>query len=121
MTRKENMKFTVHQFVLTDYMINEINDSEDRPAFYEQYMNVTWKPTSESILAARKYFKKVCSIEAHSLGEVFEIGNIGPEHKIDRTGVPMHSVSVGDVIVDEDGHAVFVDKIGFGTILQFGL
>ena len=60
-------------------------------------------------------------LEAHSLGEVFEIGNIGPEHKIDRTGVPMHSVSVGDVIVDEDGHAVFVDKIGFGTIHQFGI
>ena len=53
------MKFTVHQFVLTDYMINEINDSQNRPAFYEQYMDVTWKPTSESILATRKYFKKV--------------------------------------------------------------
>ena len=115
------MKYTVHQFVLTEYMINEINDSVERPAFYKQYMDVTWKPTSESVLAARKYFKKVCTIDAHSLGEVFEIGNIGPEHKIDRTGVPMHSVSVGDVIVDEDGHAVFVDQIGFGTILQFGL
>ena len=56
-----------------------------------------------------------------SLEEVFEIGNIGPEHKIDRTGVPMHSVSVGDVIVSEDGLVRFVDKIGFGTVNQFGL
>ena len=48
------MKYTVHQFVLTESMINEINNSVERPAFYKQYMDVTWKPTSESVLAARK-------------------------------------------------------------------
>ena len=45
-------------------------------------------------------------------GQVFNIGNIGPESKIKRLA-PMHSVSVGDVIVDAEGHAVYVSTFGF--------
>jgi hypothetical protein len=29
---------------------------------------------------------------------------------------PMHSVSVGDVIVDEQGHAVYVAPLGFNSL-----
>ena len=55
-------------------------------------------------------------ITADDLDEVFEIGNIGPEYNIERVG-PMHSISVGDVIVDT-GYDVawYVDSFGFGEL-----
>ena len=116
MKKGDKMKYDVYQFVLSDSMIDEVNSSESqRPVFYEKYLNVTWKPTAESILEAKEYFKKVATIEAENFGQVFEIGNIGPEENITRHD-RMHSVSVGDVIVREDGTAKFVDRIGFGSV-----
>jgi len=57
-------------------------------------------------------YEEVCAIEAKDLDEVFEIGNIGPESKIERFG-RMHSVSVGDVIRDDRGHCFVVKGLGF--------
>lgn len=57
-------------------------------------------------------FKHVATIEADDLDEVFEIGNIGPEHLITRHA-PMHSVSVGDVIQTPDGEFFAVASMGF--------
>ena len=51
-------------------------------------------------------YEEVAAFEADTLDEVFEIGNIGPESKIDRFG-RMHSISVGDVI-ENDVHELFV-------------
>ena len=60
----------------------------------------------------------VATIEAVDLHAVFEIGNIGPEDKIERLA-PMHSISVGDVIVDEDEKSFSVDPVGFSEITFF--
>ena len=60
----------------------------------------------------------VATIEATDLNAVFEIGNIGPENKIERLA-PMHSISVGDVIVDEDEKSFSVDPVGFSEITFF--
>ena len=60
----------------------------------------------------------VATIEAVDLNAVFEIGNIGPEDKIERLA-PMHSISVGDVIVDEDEKSFSVDSMGFSEITFF--
>jgi hypothetical protein len=57
-------------------------------------------------------YKEVCEIEADSLDEVFEIGNIGPESKIERLD-RMHSVSVGDVIMNELNELWVVQPFGF--------
>jgi len=57
-------------------------------------------------------YEEVCAIEAEDLNEVFEIGNIGPESKIERFG-RMHSVSVGDVIRDDRGKCFVVKGVGF--------
>lgn len=109
------LNFEVYQIVLSDEMIDEVNSSEgQRPAFYEKYLNVTWKPTAESILAARDMFKKVAEIEAQNLNQVFEIGNIGPESRIKRLD-KMHSISVGDVIV-QGKNAFFVNNLGFTRV-----
>ena len=57
-------------------------------------------------------YEEVCAIEANDLEEVFEIGNIGPESKIERLG-RMHSISVGDVIRDDLGRCFVVKGLGF--------
>ena len=59
-----------------------------------------------------KAYKEVCAIEAKDLNEVFEIGNIGPEEKIERFD-RMHSISVGDVIRDDRGRCFVVSPVGF--------
>ena len=42
------------------------------------------------------------NITADDLNHAFEAGNIGPEDRIERLA-QMHSVSVGDVLVDDEG------------------
>jgi hypothetical protein len=98
--------FTVYQINLSD---------EEFAAHRETYLNTTFRPTEESILAARGLYKPVAYIQAESLGLVFDIGNIGPEKYIERLA-PMHSISVGDVIVNENGEAHFVAPVGFVRI-----
>lgn len=98
--------FTVYQINLSD---DEFN------AHRETYLNTTFNPTDEAILAARGLYKPVAYIQAMSLGGVFDIGNIGPEKYIERLA-PMHSVSVGDVIVDEDGRAFYVAPVGYKSL-----
>ena len=57
-------------------------------------------------------YEEVAAIEANDLDEVFEIGNVGPEAKIERFG-RMHSVSVGDVIRDDRNRCFVVSGLGF--------
>lgn len=57
-------------------------------------------------------YEEVAIIEAKDLDEVFEIGNIGPESKIERLG-RMHSISVGDVIMTETYECYVVKGLGF--------
>ena len=45
-------------------------------------------------------YEHVATLDTDDLNKAFEIGNIGPEEKITRLK-PMHSVSVGDVLVRE--------------------
>ena len=61
------------------------------------------------------FYAKVAEIEAADLDEVFDIGNIGPEHKITRIG-RMHSMSVGDIIEDADGIRSVVASFGFNPV-----
>ena len=59
-------------------------------------------------------YEEVAAIEADTLDEVFEIGNIGPESKIDRFGRQlMYSVSVGDVIRNDKYECYVVGNDGF--------
>lgn len=59
-------------------------------------------------------YEEVCEIEADNLDEVFQIGNIGPDEKIKRFDFqPMHSISVGDVIMTETYECYVVAPFGF--------
>ena len=59
-------------------------------------------------------YEEVAAIEADTLDEVFEIGNIGPDEKIKRFDFqPMHSISVGDVIRNDKYECYVVASCGF--------
>ena len=62
-----------------------------------------------------KLYKEVAHIEAEDLDEVFTIGNIGPEEKITRLE-RMHSLSVGDLICDENHNYSVVAPVGWKNV-----
>lgn len=98
------------------YTVYQINLSDDQYKVHrEAYLNTIFKPTENAIIKARDLYKRVAEITADSLNQVFEIGNVGPEFNIKRIA-PMHSISVGDVILDENGDAFFVAPFGFKSI-----
>lgn len=63
----------------------------------------------------RGHYDHAANIEATDLENVFHVGNVGPEENITRFG-RMHSVSVGDIIVDPDGVRHLVAGIGFEVL-----
>ena len=92
------MKFTVCQIR---------KDLKNDPRAFEAMIEGTVDPVF--FLSA---YEDVAVIEAEDLDEVFEIGNIGPESKIERLG-RMHSISVGDVIMTETYECYVVKGLGF--------
>lgn len=110
------MRYEIRQINLTDKQIDEVNASKgDYPEFYSKYLRTSFGPTADTIWDAIDMYETVAYIEADSLEGVFHIGNIGPESSIERIR-QMHSLSVGDIVIDEDGKWFFVDTFGFGEI-----
>ena len=68
------------------------------------------------IALANGCYTHVANIVADDLNHAFEAGNIGPEDRIERLA-QMHSVSVGDVLVDDEG-AWIVMPVGYREIDQ---
>ena len=68
------------------------------------------------IALANGCYTHVANIVADDLNHAFEAGNIGPEDRIERLA-QMHSVSVGDVLVDDEG-AWIVMPVGYREINQ---
>ena len=102
------MKFTVYQINLSD------EDYENRD-LREIYLDTIMDPTAKAIEKASKMYARVAEIAANDFEEVFQIGNIGPVECIQKFQ-PMHSVSVGDVIVREDGVTKFVAPFSFKSV-----
>jgi hypothetical protein len=116
--KETNMtKYTIFQINLTHDQVNEVNASKgDYPEFYNKYLRTNFQPKPEAILDAFDMYKPVAKIEAEDLEQVFEIGNMGPEDRIERLD-RMHSVSVGDLVFDPNtGIYYYVDSFGFGEL-----
>jgi hypothetical protein len=101
-------KYTVFQINLSD-------EQYDNNVVREMYLDTIMGPTDGAIAAARELYEKVAVIEADSFDGVFQVGNIGPEQNIERLA-PMHSLSVGDIIVADSGEVVYVAPYGFNQI-----
>jgi hypothetical protein len=63
----------------------------------------------------QSFYQHVADIESTDLDYAFYVGNVGPEELIKRYA-PMHSVSVGDVLVTEYGVAFMVKPVGFEAV-----
>lgn len=57
----------------------------------------------------------VADVDASGLEQAFVVGNMGPEEKLTRHQT-MSSISVGDVLVDEDGLAHVCDHVGWREV-----
>lgn len=62
-----------------------------------------------------QHYVHVCNVATDDLDKAFEIGNIGPEGDINRKR-SMHSFSVGDIFVKENGDTFVVAGFGFDQI-----
>ena len=116
------MKYEIYQIHLTDAQIDEVNSSNEIPAYYQHKLAVTnpfyddpAEKQIKDVENAAYLYSHVSNIEAANLDGVFHIGNMGPEENIERLA-PMFSVSVGDIIGDENGTASVVASFGFNEL-----
>ena len=109
--------YRIMQINLTQEKVDEVNRSKGvYPEWYQKREATLFRPSADAILDAWDHYETAAYIKADDLDEVFQIGNIGPEDNIERMG-PMHSISVGDVIVDTGYNvAWYVDSFGFGQL-----
>lgn len=112
------MKFEIKQAVLSSLMVAEVNSTDTHPQFYKDYLNVSHKPTQDCVNKARYLYQTVGFIDADNAEGVFHKGNVwdGFEVDIEHVGVGMHSISIGDLLIDEEGKCVVVDRSGFTNI-----
>ena len=116
------MKYTVYQISYTDAEIDGINSGmkslkhEIRTGMFMDFSGNKTVGLAEKALYENLY-TGVAQIEADNLNEVFQVGNIGPESQITRLANRMASVSVGDLIEDEDGNRHVVASFGFKEVV----
>ena len=113
------MKFAVYQIQLTDAQVDLINAKGHSavPARIAKLdMTMDFQGDKIGGLASdawdNGYYTHVANIEAADYDDCFEVGNIGPESSIERLA-RMSSLSVGDVIVGEDGTVAVNAPMGF--------
>jgi len=125
MIEKEEIEMTVYkiwQINLTDEEIDTINATGDHGAVPKNLLRMKIetsfdKPVGDLVKEAfeKGYYEHVSNITADILEDVFHVGNMGPEENIERF-LPMHSLSVGDVVEDADGTRHVVASFGFEII-----
>lgn len=114
------MNYTIYQISYTDSDIDAINAGvSNAKRDVKSGMSMDFRGEKTVGLAERALheglYTGVAIIEANDLNQVFEIGNIGPETSITRLN-RMHSISVGDLIEDEDGNRHVVASFGFKEV-----
>lgn len=119
------MRYTVFQFRLSREASDAVNSLGWDGAMkqfpeVEIQLKVSFSGGSDGFKAwMSEYYTPVANIDAATLNGVFQVGNIGPEESIERLA-PMHSVSVGDVIRDNEmGTYYMVDGMAFTQLLSF--
>ena len=68
-----------------------------------------------SIALANGCYTHVADIVADDINHAFEVGNIGPADRVNKITSTMRSISVGDILVDDEG-AWLVMPVGFKEV-----
>jgi hypothetical protein len=119
--RRNTMKFAIYQIQITAAQRKTINESKNDfdsvPAFAAKIKMKMADADKIGGLASDAfdagYYTHVANITAEDFDDCFEVGNVGPDDQIERITVRMSSLSVGDVIVAEDGTVAVIDPVGF--------
>ena len=110
------MKYKVFQIQLTDAEVDMVNEGwQVRKHILKTYM-FGGLAVSRVIEAMNLgYYDHVMTVDAKNLEDVYAVGNFMNERDLDKVEVhgQFSSVSVGDVIVDENDWAFVVDTFGF--------
>ena len=114
------MQYQVHQIRLTEAEVDKINaEGHDSVESHKMKLDMSFTDDAGSIAKSafdKGYYTHVSNITTtKGLEGVFETGNIGPEENIERLA-PMHSVSVGDIVIDPDGNKHVVASYGFKEV-----
>ena len=110
--------FTVYQIDLAD--IADLINAEGWDCHVKavaHIQNTIHDNPAISVMHFDSCYTKVAEVVADDLNHVFEVGNIGPEDRITRLR-RMHSISVGDIIEDEEGNRWMVAGVGFTPLTQ---
>ena len=91
-------------------LVNHLTVGAPNPEFYDVYRDLTWKPTQELIVKGKGLYHRRGYIIADSLEGVFYKGNVwsGFEDDVEHIGKGMSSISIGDMLIDENGVASLV-------------
>jgi hypothetical protein len=110
------MKYKVLQIQLTDAEVGMVNDGvQVRKHVIKSNMFGRRNAPKAAEAMELGYYDHVLTIDAEKLEDVFYIGNFMDDRYLDKVQVhgTFSSVSVGDVIVDENDFAFVVDTFGF--------
>ena len=113
------MKFKLYQIHLTEAEYNKVN-AEGHNSVPKHMTKLDMSFSEEPGSLAKKamdnnWYTHVSNITADSIEKVFEVGNIGPEENIERLA-PMYSVSVGDVVENENGDQFVCASFGWKEV-----
>ena len=113
------MKYKLYQIRLTDAEVDMINDKGHNSVPKQKAKLDIQFGDNEGLQASEAFnngfYDHVSNITAMDLEDVFHVGNMGPEENIERF-LPMHSVSVGDIVEDQLGHKSVVASFGFKDV-----
>ena len=114
------MKFKLYQIHLTEAEYNKVNaEGHNSVPKHLTKLDMSFAKDEVGLLAKKamdnNWYTHVSNITADSMEKVFEIGNIGPEENIERLA-PMYSVSVSDVVENEDGKQFVCASIGWQEV-----
>jgi hypothetical protein len=114
------MKYAIYQIQLSNAQYDLIN-AEGHDSVHKQSMKLDMGLRKNDTGAVAKeafdlgYYTHVSNIDAYTLEGVFHVGNMGPETDIERLS-RMSSISVGDIIEDENGKQSVVANYGFQEV-----
>lgn len=123
------IKFALYQPTLTDAQVEALNaagswSAQPEFAAYADVTTGTFRDGDDSVVAVEKMvnraisyflFNHVAFITAEGLEAVWVIGNQRPHKMIEKVGVvPMKSISVGDILVNQaTNEAWFCNRMGW--------
>ena len=110
------MKYKVFQIQLTDAEVDMVNEGvQVRKHILKTYMFGERVVPSATEAMELGYYDHVMTVDAKNLEDVYAVGNFMNDRDLDKVEVhgQFSSVSVGDIIVDENDFAFVVDMFGF--------